>query len=168
MTSRRADRRLLVLYDADCGICIRSARVLRRLDHGRRLRLVPLQDAGEFVDAPPFEVLLDALHVRDPDGRWSLAGTAWIRVAEEVPLLRPLAVLARVPAIRWLVEWTYARVAGNRRLLSHLLGDDVCSVPARTLGRAAVQGVGAGTGSSRPTTSQPVGRPTLTPTWRRR
>jgi predicted DCC family thiol-disulfide oxidoreductase YuxK len=72
-----ADRRLLVLYDADCGICSRSARLLHRLDHGRGLRLVPLQDAAGIVDAPPMEVLLDAIHVRDADGRWDEAGAAW-------------------------------------------------------------------------------------------
>ena len=81
-------------------------------------------------DAPPVQVLLEALHVRDLEGRWSLGGAAWIRIAEEVPLLRPLAVLARVPAIQGLVEWTYARVAGNRHRISHLLGDDACAVGA--------------------------------------
>jgi predicted DCC family thiol-disulfide oxidoreductase YuxK len=132
VTTLLADRRVLVLYDADCGICIRSARLLRRLDHERRLRLMPLQDAGEIGDAPPAEALLDVMHVRDPDGRWSLAGAAWIRIAVEVPLLRPLAVAARLGPIRFLAEWTYWRVAGNRHRLSHLLRDDACSIKPRT------------------------------------
>ena len=124
------DRRLLVLYDADCGICSRSARLLRRLDHGRHLRLMPLQDAGEIADAPPAEVLLDAMHVRDGRGRWTVAGAAWIRIAEEIPLLRPLAIVARLPLFGRFVEWTYGRVAGNRHRISQLLGDDAC--PIRT------------------------------------
>ena len=128
MTRPMADRRLLVLYDADCGLCSRSARLLRSLDRGRRLRLVPLQDAGEIADAPPMEVLLDAIHVRDRDGRWSIAGAAWIRIAAEVPLLRPLAAVARVRAIRTCVEWTYALVARDRHRISHLLGDEACAV----------------------------------------
>lgn len=127
-----ADRRLLVLYDADCGICSRSARLLRRLDRGRRLRLLPLQDAGEIVDAPPMELLRDAIHVRDRDGQWSIAGAAWIRIAEEVPLLRPLAVVARVSAIRIGIELVYAMVARNRHRLSPLLGDQACAVRSRT------------------------------------
>ena len=132
MTTPMADRRLLVLYDADCGICSRSARLLHRLDRGRRLRLVPLQDAKEIVDAPPMEVLLDAIHVRDWDGHWSIAGAAWIRIAEEVPLLRPLAVVARVSAIRTCIELMYASVARNRHRISHLLGDQACAVRSRT------------------------------------
>jgi predicted DCC family thiol-disulfide oxidoreductase YuxK len=93
---------------------------------------MPLQGAGEIVDAPPVEVLLDTLHVRDPEGRWSLGGAAWIRIAADTPLLRPLAALARVPAIRGLVEWAYARVAANRHRISHLLGVDACAVGGRT------------------------------------
>jgi predicted DCC family thiol-disulfide oxidoreductase YuxK len=142
VTTLSVDHRLLVLYDADCGICTRSARVLCRLDRGRRLRLVPLQDAGEIVDAPPVEVLLDTLHVRDAEARWSLGGAAWIRIAEEVPLLRPHAALARMPAIRGLVEWAYARVAGNRHRISHLLGADACAANGPTKPPAGPQGEG--------------------------
>lgn len=132
MTALPADGRLLVLYDADCGICSRSARLLRRLDHGRRLRLMPLQEAGEIVGAPPVEVLLDAMHVRDRHGRWSVAGGAWIRIAEEIPFLRPLAIGARLALVRLFVEWAYARVASNRHRLSRVLGDDTCPIGPRT------------------------------------
>jgi predicted DCC family thiol-disulfide oxidoreductase YuxK len=131
MTTLHTDRRLLVLYDADCGICSRSASLLRRLDRAGRLHLMPLQDAGEIADAPPVEALLDAIHVRDADGRWSAAGTAAIRIAAEVPLLRSLAVAARFAPIRVLVEWTYMRVAANRHRISRLLGDDACTVRPR-------------------------------------
>jgi predicted DCC family thiol-disulfide oxidoreductase YuxK len=123
--------RLLVLYDADCGLCSRSASLLRRLDRAGRLRLLPLQAASEIAGAPPAAVLLDAMHVRDPEGRWDSAGAAWTRIAQEVPVLRPIAVVARIPGGRRFVEWSYARVAGNRHRISRLLGDDTCSVPKR-------------------------------------
>jgi predicted DCC family thiol-disulfide oxidoreductase YuxK len=126
------DRRLLVLYDADCRFCSRSARVLRWLDHGGRLHLLPIQAAGNVADAPSRDLLLEAIHVRDQGGRWSVAGAAWIRIGQEITVLRPLALLAGVPLIRRFVEWAYARVAGNRRRLSRLLGDDVCPIEPRT------------------------------------
>ena len=127
-----ADLRLHVLYDADCGICSRSARLLHRLDHGRRLRLLPLQAAREIPDAPPEDVLLEALHVRDEAGQWNLAGAAWIRIAKELPLLRPVAIAARLAPVRRLIEWAYWRIAGNRHRLSHLLCDDACAIGSRT------------------------------------
>lgn len=132
MTTKRADGRVLVLYDADCGICSRSARFLRRLDADTRLHLMPLQDADGIDDAPSAAALRHAMHVRDRYGRWSCAGAAWIRIAEEIPLLRPLAIAARLPPVRSLVEWTYWRVAGNRHRISHLLGDDACRLEPRT------------------------------------
>lgn len=132
MTAPFDDLRLLVLYDADCGFCSRSARLLRLLDDDRHLRLMPLQVAGDVADAPAADVLLDAMHVRDPRGHWTVAGAAWIRISEEVPILRPLAIAARISVIRAFVEWTYARVAGNRHRISRLLGDETCSVQERT------------------------------------
>ena len=127
MTAVGDDGRLLVLYDADCGICTRTARVLRRLDHGRRLRLLPLQDAGGIADAPPMDVLLCSIHVRDGRGRWTAAGAACLRIADEIPLLRPLAMVGRLVPSR-VVEWAYAHIAGNRHRLSRLLGDDACAI----------------------------------------
>jgi predicted DCC family thiol-disulfide oxidoreductase YuxK len=126
------DHRLLVLYDADCGTCSHSARLLRRLDQGRRLRLLPLRAAGEVIGAPTVDVLLDAMHVRDRHGRWTVGAAAWIRIADEVPLLRPMAIGARAPMIGRLVDWAYARAAGNRRRLSRLLGHDACPILPRT------------------------------------
>jgi predicted DCC family thiol-disulfide oxidoreductase YuxK len=89
---------------------------------------MPLKDADEIVDAPPAEVLLDAMHVRDQGGRWSIAGAAWIKIAGEVPVLRPLAIAARLPAISKCIELIYAMVARNRHRISHLLGDRACAV----------------------------------------
>jgi predicted DCC family thiol-disulfide oxidoreductase YuxK len=126
------DGRVLVLYDADCGICSRSARFLRRLDASQHLQLMPLQDAGDIVDAPSAAALRHSVHVRDRDGRWSCGGAAWIKIAAEIPLFRPLAIAARLAPVRSVVEWAYWRIADNRHRLSHLLGDDACRIEPRT------------------------------------
>ena len=118
--------RLTVLFDSDCGFCTRSAGLLRRLDRARRLDLVPLQAAAALGDAPPERVLLERMHVRDAAGRWSIGGAAWLRIADAVPALRPLAWYGRLPFIRPLVEPIYALIANNRHRLGRLLGDDTC------------------------------------------
>jgi predicted DCC family thiol-disulfide oxidoreductase YuxK len=118
--------RLTVLFDADCGFCTRSASLLRRLDRGQRLDLVPLQAAAALADAPPERVLLERMHVRESTGRWSIGGAAWLRIADVVPALRPLAWFARLPFIRPLVEPVYAVIANQRHRLGRLLGDDAC------------------------------------------
>lgn len=124
MSSGRS-RATVVLYDADCGFCTRSVRILRRLDRTGRLRLVPLQGAAASIaDAPPEYVLHETLHVRDAEGRWYVGGSAWIRISGEVAVLRPLGVLARLPLVRRAVEPVYALIARNRHRISRLLGDD--------------------------------------------
>jgi predicted DCC family thiol-disulfide oxidoreductase YuxK len=131
MNARARDRRLLVLYDADCGICTRSARVLRRIDRRNRLHLMPLQSAPDLAGSPSLDVLLEAIHVRDEEGGWTVASAAWIRIWQEVDIFRPLAHLAGLPMIRRFVAWTYGLVAGNRYRLSRLLGDDACQTEPR-------------------------------------
>jgi acetyl esterase len=122
---------MLVLYDADCGFCTRTALLLRRLDRRHRLELMALQASpGRLSDAPPMDQLLAAMHVREATGRWSVGGAAWVRICDEVAPLRPLGVLARTPGIRSLVEPTYAWVAAHRGRIGHLLGDDACRLDA--------------------------------------
>ncbi|HKB28749.1 MAG TPA: DUF393 domain-containing protein [Candidatus Limnocylindrales bacterium] len=124
--------RVRVFFDADCGFCTRSAEVLRRLDWRRNLDLVPLQAAARTTgDAPRVDVLLGAMHVRDQAGRWSAGGAACLRIAEEVPILRPFAVIGRLPLIRRLVEPAYALVSAHRHQLGRVLGEDACSTERR-------------------------------------
>lgn len=127
----RSDARsaeVTVFFDADCGFCSWSASALDRLDRRGAVRLLPLQRAAiELDDAPPEEILLEAMHVRDRDGRWDRGGSALVRIAAVVPLLRPVAVAARVPLVRWALEAWYRVVAHNRHRLGRLLGLDSCT-----------------------------------------
>ena len=131
MTHLRDPDALLVIYDGDCGICTRTAMVLRRLDPGHRLRLVAAQASADVVDRPPLEVLLSAIHVRDIDRRWYVGGNAAIHIADAIPLLKPLALLARLPLVMRLEEWGYGRIAANRGAISRLLGVTACRVASR-------------------------------------
>lgn len=129
------DDRLTVLYDADCGFCTHSARVLLRLDQGRALRLLPLQRAaGVVADAPSAETLMASMHVVDRDGRWSVGGAAWMRVLDRIAITRPLAAVGRLPGMGRLVEPAYRLIADHRHGLSRLLGMDTCRVDRGTGG----------------------------------
>jgi len=119
-------RVVLVLYDADCGLCTRTARVLRRLDRRRALCFVPAQAADGITGAPSLEIRLAALQVRDADGTWMAAGTGLIRIADAIPVLRPVALLARLPGMRRGIDEMYAVVAANRRRISRVFGDAAC------------------------------------------
>lgn len=114
---------LTVLYDADCGFCQRCAAALRRLDRDGRMSLVPLQAAAGLVPgAPPEPELLESMHAVTAEGEWVRGGEAWVRIAMLVPPLRPLAIVARLPLVRPMVELAYGIVAANRHRISRGLG----------------------------------------------
>ena len=121
---------LTVLYDADCGICTHTARLLARLDTRRRLRLVALQEAN-LPGQPPVEVLSEALHVADTDGRWFVGGRAMVEITRRIPALRPISLYARLPLADLVFETIYRAIATNRQQISRLFGLKTCQVRSR-------------------------------------
>ncbi len=122
--------RLTVLYDADCGICTHTARLLARLDSRRQLKLVPLQSAN-LPGQPSFDALTDALHAVDATGRWTVGAAATLEIARRLPVLRRFTPLARLPFAMAALDLGYRVVADHRQQLSRLLGLQVCKVPSR-------------------------------------
>src|SRR5712671_828797 len=115
VSSALTSPRTLVLYDADCGICTRSACWLARRDRDHRLDIEPLQEAPRLVaDAPPIAQLLEALHVRTADGRWYRGGDAVLTALAAIPRWRRLATGVRRTPLSLLVEPAYRLVAANR------------------------------------------------------
>ena len=113
----------LVLYDAECGLCMWLLAGLLRWDRGGRLESVALQTprANELLHDLTPERQLASWHVITTRGIRYSAGAAL------APLLRllpggslPAAALSRAPA---LTDRLYASVASNRRLLARLVPD---------------------------------------------
>lgn len=115
-------------FDADCGFCTDCVRVLRVLDGGRRLRVVPLHRAAhERPDAPPLATLRDSMHVVDGD-RWWAGGQACLEIAARVPPLWTLSLIRRVPLASALVDRAYAMVAANRHRIGRATHSRVCRI----------------------------------------
>jgi len=119
---------LFVLYDADCGLCSRTAQALRLLDGRGRLRLLPLQLAAlELGDAAPALVAMkETLHAGVPGRGWSTGGEASLRIARAIPVLRSLAVVGSLPFLNHLVEPVYVLLASNRDRIGRILGAERC------------------------------------------
>ena len=119
---------LFVLYDADCGLCSRTAQALRLLDGRRRLRVMPLQIAErEFgAAAPSLAAMREALHAGVPGVGWSTGGEAAMRIARAIPVLRSLAVVGSLPILNRLVEPTYQLLASHRDQIGRLVGAERC------------------------------------------
>ena len=119
---------LFVLYDADCGLCSRTAHALRLLDGRRRLRLLPLQlaTAELGVAAPSLTAMTATLHAGVPSRGWSTGGEAALRIARAIPVLRSLAVVGSLPLLNRLVEPGYVLLASNRDRIGRILGAERC------------------------------------------
>jgi predicted DCC family thiol-disulfide oxidoreductase YuxK len=125
-----AAERWLVLYDADCGLCMWILAGLLRWDRARRLRPIALQ-------RPEADGLLADLAAAQRMASWHLVSPTGARVSGGgalPPLLRllpagraPAAAFARFPA---LTDRAYRWVADHRSQLSRW-------VPARLKRRAA-------------------------------
>lgn len=126
--------RLTVLYDADCGVCTMTARMLHALDGRRRLDLSPLQRfVAAKADDPDRAALVERLHVRDATGRWASGGDAVLRIMAAIPVLAPLSLAGRVPAMRRAVDAGYRWVAAHRDGIGRVLGVDRCRIDPRRL-----------------------------------
>lgn len=134
-----AARRLVVLYDRDCGICQATARRLERWDRDDRLEVLALQVAAGS-DRPALAAvarsypLLDTLHVVDlTTGRVAAGGAAVFAIGAALPGGALVRALGIVPPFRWFVAGGYALIARNRHALGRLLGVEgpACDVPAR-------------------------------------
>jgi predicted DCC family thiol-disulfide oxidoreductase YuxK len=120
--------RLVVMYDRDCGLCLATARRLRRWDRHGRLELLSLQDAA-VSDRPVVastartHPVLAELHVLDEaTGRVDAGGDAALAIAAALPggsLVRPFR---RIGPVRWIVGGLYNFVARNRHAIGRRLG----------------------------------------------
>lgn len=125
---------LYVLYDADCGLCSRTAQALRLLDGAGRLRLLPLQLAGSELGAaaPSLIAMKETLHAGVPGRAWSTGGEATLRIARAIPALRTLAVVGSLPFLNRLVEPVYQLLASHRDRIGRLLGAERCQFAGDT------------------------------------
>ncbi|HYK94815.1 MAG TPA: DCC1-like thiol-disulfide oxidoreductase family protein [Candidatus Dormibacteraeota bacterium] len=129
------DRSGTLLYDADCGLCIATARWLGRAVPARRLGLFALQDvetepsiAARVAGMP----LTDRLHFVRADGTVLTGAAAALAAGRLVPVLGFYAALLDQPIGHLVLEPLYDEIAAHRRQIGRLLGlPEVCPLPTR-------------------------------------
>lgn len=121
MIPRTSDRVPVVLYDAECLLCVRQVALLQRLPRRGRLDFVPLQaalQAGTLPAGLTAERLRAQMHLVEPGGRIYAGAAAVARIVSTIPLIGALAHLYNLPPIRCLADRLYAWVARHRYRLS--------------------------------------------------
>ena len=99
---------LTVWYDGACPLCRREIAAMRRLDWRRAILFVDIADP-ESTCPLDRATLLARFHAQER-GRDPVSGAAaFAAMWRAIPLLRPLGLLARIPALLWLLEKAYLR-----------------------------------------------------------
>jgi predicted DCC family thiol-disulfide oxidoreductase YuxK len=119
---------LLVVYDADCGVCQASIEWLRRRDRGGRFRFV-----GNDEELPAGVSREETEHtmVVMEGVRKRVRADAVARLLAELRGWNVVGRVLRLPPIRWVADRGYDRFARNRHRISTALGMTSCPAPHR-------------------------------------
>jgi predicted DCC family thiol-disulfide oxidoreductase YuxK len=120
---------LVVLFDGGCPICRRTVRALQRLDWLDRLQFADATNPRnrDTVAAGLTEAaVMQQMYVVDRQGRRSAGYDAQLRIAREVPLLWPFALVGWIPGLRQVGMAAYRYVAANRQRRG-VCSDELCS-----------------------------------------
>jgi len=124
--------RLVLYFDAGCGICFQCARVVARLDPLGRIRLLANDDAAGLPAGVTPELVTQTIVVQDlATGRITTRSDAVAELFRAPPLglgLVPRALLL-TPGLRALLRRLYDLVARNRIAISAWFGLAACGIP---------------------------------------
>ncbi len=106
----------VLIYDAECRICVASKKWIERWDRKRQIRFLPFQseEAKKWIPEMASLECLDAMRLINCQ-RTVLSGIDAFRgMLPYLPLGKIIAVLFYLPGIpRW-AEWAYRILAKNR------------------------------------------------------
>lgn len=114
-------RKITVLYDGRCGLCLRTIFVLQLLDALNRLQYINFWNGVARATVAPrltIDQLNRALHVKIR-GRFFTGFDALRALAARLPALVPFAPLLFLPGVPSVGRRIYARIAARRANCSH-------------------------------------------------
>lgn len=120
-----------VFYDGLCPLCMREIRMLQRLDRERHIRFTDISTPGFDAAALglTWGTLMKRIHGRLPNGEL-IEGVEVFRQLYGAVGFRTLVALTRVPGVRHVLDFAYARFAENRLRLTGRCEAGACEVPA--------------------------------------
>jgi predicted DCC family thiol-disulfide oxidoreductase YuxK len=124
----RPARAVTVIFDADCGICLWTCRLLKRLDPWQRLSFVGNDESSRLPAGLDPKLCETSVLVVDAAGQFFLEEKAVRRVLRALPCGLALACWLYVPGLSLLGRALYRSIAANRIAISGFLGLGACGV----------------------------------------
>ncbi len=108
--------RNVLIYDAECRLCVSSKEWVARWDRRRRIRFLPFQDpqAKERVPDLAGMACMDAMRFIDAHGNTTSGVDAFRKMLPLLPFGRPISLLFYLPGFSRLAAKVYHHVAENR------------------------------------------------------
>ncbi|MEJ5343805.1 MAG: DUF393 domain-containing protein [Chloroflexus sp.] len=122
--------RYTMLYDGNCRICRSQAALIAGYDDHNQIELLDANSASARERFPQIshEEAMGQLHVVGPDGTIYRGAEAVREILLQLPTLRGLGELLRLPGALTLAQPVYELIARNRYLFggSTTCDDDAC------------------------------------------
>jgi predicted DCC family thiol-disulfide oxidoreductase YuxK len=102
----------VVVYDADCGPCMRFKDVIRILDRHKRIDFIPLIEADSigFLDQIPQSIRFKSFHLITPTGQIQSGEDAVIDLIELLPMGHAISkIIISIPYGIQLIKFIYSR-----------------------------------------------------------
>ena len=106
----------ILIYDADCRLCVTSKQWLEKWDPQRQIEFVPFQDSRAKDLVPELTVFtrMDAIRFVDPEGRVFTGVAAFRRMLPLLPGGWVLSSLFYLPGFLWMAHILYRHLAAHR------------------------------------------------------
>jgi len=112
-------KNVTVYYDGACPLCLREIGLMRKLDRRQRIEFVDV-DNPDTVCPLDRQELLARFHARE--GKNMLSGAAaFAAMWRQIPLLKPLGLIARNRYVLKVLEWLYLRFLTVRPKLQRMM-----------------------------------------------
>lgn len=115
-------KKISVLFDGHCGLCLRSIFVLQICDCAKRLRYVDFRDMQEhkkYASDIATADLIRAMHIRYASGKTYQGFDAFRALSWHLPPLFPLLPFLSIPGTAQIGRRIYAKIAKRRKRCSH-------------------------------------------------
>jgi predicted DCC family thiol-disulfide oxidoreductase YuxK len=111
--SRGLGRPYTVVWDGNCKVCTRLARLLRKWDRDEEMEIVPSQAPGVMARFPwiPPRAFSEALQMIGPGGRTWQGAAAIEQILNVLPKGKLVSWLFRIPFVRTIADRFYRRFA---------------------------------------------------------
>jgi predicted DCC family thiol-disulfide oxidoreductase YuxK len=128
---RARKKPLLCFFDADCGFCFLTVRVLARLDAYERIRFISNHEQSELPEGVSPELVERTVVVQEQGtARITTRSDAVAEICRALPFGFLAYAVLKLPGLRSLWLALYDRVAQNRTAISQWLGLAACGVPS--------------------------------------